>query len=160
LRIFCWTQDASRICDVSHAIDYMVIFPRPSPSIFAYCKPSNTGGVEGLGMRLIMPPLHCVGILPSNIKYRVLRCTICSLAHISDCHQLLLHIDSYAVVCCSCDMSRVTAVQAVVSRFLSVFSSAPDHLCVATRPEKEFVMATNRGRPVGINVGKEVRGSH
>lgn len=46
----------------------------------------------------------------------------------------------------------------MVSRFLSVFvlSSAPDHLWVATSAEKEFVMATSRGRPVGINAGKEV----
>ena len=27
-------------------------FPRPSPSVFAYCKRSKTGGVEGLGTRL------------------------------------------------------------------------------------------------------------
>ena len=27
-------------------------FPRPSPSIFAYYKPSKTGGIEGLGTRL------------------------------------------------------------------------------------------------------------
>jgi len=26
--------------------------PRPSPSIFAYCKRSKTGGRNGLGMRL------------------------------------------------------------------------------------------------------------
>jgi len=26
--------------------------PRPSLSVFAYCKQSKTGGVEGLGMRL------------------------------------------------------------------------------------------------------------
>jgi len=30
----------------------MMKFPRPSPSIFAYCKRSKTGGVEGLGTRL------------------------------------------------------------------------------------------------------------
>ena len=34
------------------AVDHMMKFPRPSPSIFAYCKQSKTGGVEGLGMRL------------------------------------------------------------------------------------------------------------
>ena len=28
-------------------------FPRPSPSVFAYYKRSKTGGVEGLGTRLI-----------------------------------------------------------------------------------------------------------
>ena len=27
-------------------------FPRPSPSVFAYCKRSKTGGVQGLGTRL------------------------------------------------------------------------------------------------------------
>jgi len=26
--------------------------PRPSPSVFAYCKQSNTGGRNGLGMKL------------------------------------------------------------------------------------------------------------
>ena len=28
-------------------------FPKPSPSVFTYCKQSKTGGVEGLGTRLI-----------------------------------------------------------------------------------------------------------
>ena len=28
-------------------------FPRPSPSVFAYWKRSKTGGVEGLGTRLV-----------------------------------------------------------------------------------------------------------
>jgi len=39
---------ASRICDISHHMDHMVRFPRPSPLCFAYCKQSKTGGVEGL----------------------------------------------------------------------------------------------------------------
>ena len=30
-------------------------FPRPSPSVFANCKRSKTGGVEGLGTRLRAP---------------------------------------------------------------------------------------------------------
>jgi len=34
-------------------------FPRPSPSVFAYCKRLKTGGIEGLGTRL-----HCT--VPSN----------------------------------------------------------------------------------------------
>jgi len=34
------------------ATDHVMKFPRPSPSVFAYCKRSKTGGVEGLGMRL------------------------------------------------------------------------------------------------------------
>ena len=29
-------------------------FPRPSPPFFAYCKRSKTGGVESLGMSLVM----------------------------------------------------------------------------------------------------------
>jgi len=33
-------------------MDHMMKFPRPSPSVFAYCKQSKTGGVEGLGMRI------------------------------------------------------------------------------------------------------------
>ena len=35
-------------------------FPRPSPSIFAYCKRSKTGGIEGLGTRLHSIPPHLV----------------------------------------------------------------------------------------------------
>ena len=31
---------------------HMTKSPRPSPSVFAYCKRSNTGGGNGLGMRL------------------------------------------------------------------------------------------------------------
>ena len=34
-------------------VDHMVRNPRPSPSIFAYCKRSKTGGGEGLGTRLL-----------------------------------------------------------------------------------------------------------
>jgi len=34
------------------AADHVMKFPRPSPSVFAYCKRSKTGGVEGLGTRL------------------------------------------------------------------------------------------------------------
>jgi len=33
-------------------------FPRPSPSMFAYCKQSKTGVVEGLGTRLAISLLH------------------------------------------------------------------------------------------------------
>ena len=32
--------------------DHVRRFPRPSPSVFAYCKRSKTRGVEGLGTRL------------------------------------------------------------------------------------------------------------
>ena len=35
-----------------HAVDHVMKFTRPSPSVFAYCKRSKTGGVEGLGTRL------------------------------------------------------------------------------------------------------------
>ena len=31
---------------------YITLSPRPSPSAFAYCKLSKTGGRNGLGMRL------------------------------------------------------------------------------------------------------------
>jgi len=36
----------------SHAADHVMKFPRPSPSVFAYCKRSKNGGVEGLATRL------------------------------------------------------------------------------------------------------------
>ena len=37
------------------AMDHMVGYPKPSPSVLAYCKQSKTGGgIEGLGMRLII----------------------------------------------------------------------------------------------------------
>ena len=47
-------------CDAC-AVDHVVRFTRPSPSVFAYCKRSNTGAGEGLGMRLvgITGSLHC-----------------------------------------------------------------------------------------------------
>jgi len=34
------------------AADHMMKFPRLSPSVFAYCKRSKTGAIEGLGTRL------------------------------------------------------------------------------------------------------------
>ena len=37
------------------ATDHMMKFPMPSPSIIAYCKRSKTGGIEGLGTRLLEP---------------------------------------------------------------------------------------------------------
>jgi len=37
-----------------HATDHVMKFPRPSSSVFAYCKQSETGGIEGLGRRLIL----------------------------------------------------------------------------------------------------------
>ena len=42
----------SRTCDVMCAADHVVRNPRPSPSVFAYCKRSKTGGGKGLGTRL------------------------------------------------------------------------------------------------------------
>jgi len=49
-------------------MDYVMKFPRPSPSIFAYCKQSKTGGVEGLGTRLGLtmkatPRTHLSGLI-------------------------------------------------------------------------------------------------
>jgi len=35
-----------------NSIPNMERFPRPSPSVVVYCKWSNTGGIEALGMRL------------------------------------------------------------------------------------------------------------
>ena len=32
--------------------------PRPSPSVFAYCKPSNTGGGNSLGTRLMIMSIY------------------------------------------------------------------------------------------------------
>ena len=37
--------------------NHVMKFPRPSPSVFAYCKRSKTGGVEGLGTRLQPDPM-------------------------------------------------------------------------------------------------------
>ena len=36
----------------SRTADHVMKFPRPSPSIFAYCKWSKTWSIEGLGTRL------------------------------------------------------------------------------------------------------------
>jgi len=46
-----------RRCD-SRGTDHVMKFHRPSPSVFAYCKRSKTGGVEDLGTRLALPCLH------------------------------------------------------------------------------------------------------
>ena len=51
----------------SRAEDHITVFPRPSPSIFGYSKRSKTGGIEGLGMRLQLPPWFSKII--SNQKY-------------------------------------------------------------------------------------------
>ena len=48
----------SRSCDVSRAADHVMKYPRPSPSVFAYCKRSKTGGVEGLETRLDCDPVY------------------------------------------------------------------------------------------------------
>jgi len=45
------------------AADHVMKFCRPSLSIFAHCKQSKTGGVEGLGTRLISSPTNS---LPGN----------------------------------------------------------------------------------------------
>ena len=37
------------------AMDYVMEFPRPSPSVFANCKRSKTEGVEGLRTWLRVP---------------------------------------------------------------------------------------------------------
>jgi len=42
------------------AMDQMMKFPRPSPSISAYWKRSKTGGVEDLGTRLGTCNYGCV----------------------------------------------------------------------------------------------------
>jgi len=34
----------SRNHDISRAINHVIEFPKPSTSVFAYCKWSNTGG--------------------------------------------------------------------------------------------------------------------
>jgi len=49
------TDSISYYCyphDISHDMDHIVKFHWPSPSVFAYCKQSNLGGVEDLRMRL------------------------------------------------------------------------------------------------------------
>jgi len=46
-------------------------FPRPSSSVFAYCKRSKTGGVEGLGTRLPLGMLFIMKTLISSINFTV-----------------------------------------------------------------------------------------
>ena len=49
----CASLAVERRCDNDgRAADHVIRFPRPSPSIFAHCKRSRTGGVEGMGTRL------------------------------------------------------------------------------------------------------------
>ena len=56
-------------CDTC-AVDHMVRFTRPSPSIFAYCKRPKTGGREGLATRLDrMGSMHCS---PCHLHWRLL----------------------------------------------------------------------------------------
>jgi len=52
------------------AADHVMKFPRPSPSVIAYCKRSKTGGVEGLGMRLLnLPVLLKLECLPDFSQF-------------------------------------------------------------------------------------------
>ena len=46
----------------SRAVDHVIKSPRPSLAVFADCKRSKTGGIEGLGMRLIVdgPRVICI----------------------------------------------------------------------------------------------------
>jgi len=49
------------------ATDHMMKFPRPSPSVFAYCKRSETGGVKGLGTRIANCTCSCVNEYTSQL---------------------------------------------------------------------------------------------
>ena len=41
-------DSSSGTAPVSHITQHMTKSPRPSPSVFTYCKQSNTGGENGL----------------------------------------------------------------------------------------------------------------
>jgi len=41
-----------------YAMDHVIKFSKPSPSVIVYCKQSITGGVQDLGMRLCQLILH------------------------------------------------------------------------------------------------------
>ena len=47
----------SRIRDVSRATDHVIRFPRPSPP-FLHTASKRTGGVEGLGTRLVCSSVY------------------------------------------------------------------------------------------------------
>ena len=62
-----------RTHDIMCAADHMVRNPSPSPSVFAYCNKSKTGGGEGLGRRLYFSPsldehalLSCIHVPPPS----------------------------------------------------------------------------------------------
>ena len=63
--------------------------PRPSPSVFAYCKRSNTGGGNGLGTRLwchhvcLSPWCHDVTMLSPWCHH------VCVVAMMSRCHHVV-----------------------------------------------------------------------
>ena len=56
--IQCNTDVQHSLPDVMHVTLSPINVPRPSPSAFAYCKPSKTGGGNGLGMRLTLGLIH------------------------------------------------------------------------------------------------------
>ena len=50
--VFSTTHISVTTCDTC-AMDHVVRFTRPSPTVFVYCKQSRTGGGEGLAMWLV-----------------------------------------------------------------------------------------------------------
>ena len=54
--------DQRKVCELQQSgtapltFTFMTLSPRSSPSIFAYCKLSKTGGGNGLGTRLLVSP--------------------------------------------------------------------------------------------------------
>lgn len=74
-----------------YAVDHVVKFPNPSPSVIAYCKQSITRSVEDLGMRLCQFCMNC-----SYKEYKKLEAIVCLLfirscqgSQLSCCHSLM-----------------------------------------------------------------------
>ena len=97
---------------VSCAVDHVVRFARPSPSVFAYCKRSKTGAGEGLGTRLercsngmaelLATPGSCMLLFSQRV------------AHCQDLSSALLHITIGSVIQLSTPCSKVIYLSASV----------------------------------------------
>ena len=68
-----WSGTAPLMSTWRHARDFS---PRPSPSVFAYCKRSKTGSGNGLGTSLVLCCVQCVlASFPGSphVQWKVLR---------------------------------------------------------------------------------------
>lgn len=88
-----------------YAVDHVVKFPKPSPSVTAYCKQSITGIVEDLGMRLCQFCMNC-----SYKEYEKLEAIVCLLfirscqgSQLRCCHSLMAagQCSKWTAVLCS-----------------------------------------------------------